>query len=186
MRAALVVALVVTACSESSEFEKLPEQPPSPMEGDETPAADGEPEAPAPQAPEPCTDEVLSAETQFTGIDEDDGRFRIHLSSQEDVCEEVGWWGGWSLSVAFDEGRPVPGTYVLGEDDGLDANASHAVGKTQATPTFDPPGRLQILEVRDDGTIEGVLCDVVIDRDSYDLEEETTLTIAGRFTAGPC
>lgn len=180
----LVMVLMMVGCGEeATEFETLPEQSPAAMADAEE--GDAEP-LPEPNAPEPCTAETLEPETRWTGISDTDGLFRIRLSSQEDVCEEVGWWGGWSLSVTFEEGRPVPGTYFLDSDEGIEVRASHAVGKTQATPTLSPPGRLQILEVFDDGSIEGVVCDVVIDRDGYDTNEERTLTLHGRFTAGPC
>lgn len=180
-----VLSMATVACGSAptSEFEALPEQPPMSDEGEASPEA----------APTPCTDAVLDADTQWTGIggrpwprsSEPDGLFRIHLSTQEDACEEVGWWGGWAVAIRFEEGRPVPGTYALDGDANVSASASHALGKTQATSTQGPAGRLQIFEVYDDGTIDGALCDVVINRDSYDGEMDT-LTLHGRFTAGPC
>ncbi len=173
---------MVVGCGDASEFERLPAQPPTAMSGDEDPSA----QEPATQAPMPCTEERLEPATAWTGIDDEDGLFRVRLSTQQDVCEETVWWGGWSLSLAFTQGRPVPGTYDLGEDDNLQVRASHAVGKTSAMPTYGPPGRLQVFEVFDDGTIEGALCDVVIDRDIYDDDESQTLTLTGRFIAGPC
>ncbi len=166
----------VAACGEPTAFEELPEQPPASTE-DEQPGAEG---------PEPCSEELLEPETRWTGIGEDDGLYRIRLSSAEDVCGGFGWWAGWSVTVAFTDGRPVPGTYSLDDPD-LDVRITHAVGKTQATPTLEPSGRLQVLEVSSDGSVDGVLCDVEITRDVLtDDDEPGTLTLDGRFTAGPC
>ena len=180
-----VLSMAVMACGSASpsEFEALPEQPPMDDGG----------EASSDAAPTPCTDAVLEPDTRWTGVGdrpwpslaEPDGLYRIHLSTKEDTCEEVGWWGGWSMSITFDEGRPIPGTYALNGDANVSAVGSHALDKTQAIPTQGPAGRLQIFEVYEDGTIDGALCDVVIDRDSYD-GERGTLTLDGRFTAGPC
>lgn len=49
-----------------------------------------------------------------------------------------------------------------------------------------PGGRLHVLDVDEDGAVEGILCGVQFERDTEFSPQQEPLQVEGRFTAGPC
>lgn len=185
MRRLSIAFMALAACGEPSEFDQLPEQRPTePAE----PEPDSTPEAPSVEL---CTLESLSlpsyAEVLQTGINPDDGKFWMQLGRPGETCDGSSSWGGWKLSIVFEQGRPVPGVYDLSEDPALTVSGSYSQGKTDgvASPML-PGGRLQVLDVDGEGIVEGVLCGVRFDRDDEFTPDAEPLDVEGQFTAGPC
>lgn len=193
MRHLLIAFVALAACAEPSEFDQLPEQPPTEVaepesEADSNPEPGSTSERPS---VEPCTLESLSlqsyAEVLQTGIDSDDGKFWMQLGNQGETCDGSSSWGGWRLSIVFEQGRPVPGVYDLSEDPALTVSGSYWQGKTDGMAgSMLPGGRLQVLGVDGEGIVEGVLCGVQFPRDDEFSPDAEPLDVEGQFTAGPC
>ncbi len=187
-----IVLVGLAGCGEPSEFDQLPEQPPTEVaepESEETP----EPEEDTPESTsvEPCTLESLAlpshAEVLQTGIDPEDGKFWMRLGNQGETCDGSSSWGGWRLSIIFEQGRPVPGVYDLSNDPALTVDGVYWEGKTDGmADRVLPGGRLQVLGVSGEGVVEGVLCGVQFPRNTGFDPDAEPLDVEGQFIAGPC
>lgn len=186
-----LLLIVITACAEPSEVQNLPEQPPA------APEAEGEPEPDEPQddaepveVPDnPCAPDASAGElrVQETGIDSEDGQFFVRLGTKGESCDGAGSWGGWSVSIVFLEGRPVPGIYDLENDPGLRVGGSYSEGKTDGmTDPMLPGGTLYVHSVDSDGIVRGDVCGIGFEVVAPWDGSTRLVEVDRSFEAGPC